>query len=86
MGNFFKTFLKKDPSKWPKDRSYNEGLKKVKKIKIVNDVSERGVKLMTDLNAIITNKEPQKQCLLQVTTDFREIYPNKNKETLLIYD
>lgn len=57
-------FMDSDPSFWSQCPSYNEGLEVVKKMLVVNDVSERKAKLMQEFNEILANDEEQKQFLL----------------------
>jgi len=46
---------------------------------IVNDTAERGVKLIQDFNAILTNDEDQKQFLQICRLDVRKrVYPVSN--------
>jgi len=50
--------------------------------KVVNDISERAVKLIQDFATSITNDETQKQYLLQVVEQQRKAVPNFNKDTV----
>lgn len=65
--NFFKTlelpheFLNKDPKDWETTESYQAARQHIKQLKVVNDVAERGVALITEFNSSITNDEEQKQ-------------------------
>lgn len=74
--------METDPSTWSNDPSYKECNEIIKKLKVVNDTAERGVKLISEYNKILTNNENQKQFLLQVVKDYKTRYPNTNKETL----
>lgn len=80
--NLNRSFLKKDPSTWNQDSDFIHGLETIKNLKVVNDAAERGVKLMTDFNNILTRDEEQKQYLLPVIKDYRRCFPNCNRETL----
>jgi len=51
-------------------------------LKVVNDLSERAVKLIQDFATSITNDETQKQYLLQVVEQQRKAVPNFNKDTV----
>ena len=55
----------------------------VKSLKVVNDMAERGVKLIQDYNTILTKDEEQKQFLLQVIQEHRRMYPDSKKTTVL---
>jgi hypothetical protein len=54
----------------------------VKKLKVVNDIAERGVKLIKDYNECLTKNEEQKQFILQIVSDYRRRFPDCNKKTL----
>ena len=54
----------------------------MKSLKVVNDVAERGVKLITDFNNLLTKDEEQKQYVLQVVHKCRKLYPDVSKHTL----
>src|SRR6218665_3693627 len=65
----------------------NEHFQKVKhcaqSLRVVNDVAERGVKLIQDFNSSITRNEEQKQYLLQVVSEHRAQFPEAKKSVLL---
>lgn len=75
-------FLNEDPLKWANNEDYNKALLVLKNIPVINDVAERGVKLIEDYNNKITKDESQKQYLLQVVSDYCKKYPDHRKETL----
>ena len=77
------TFLEKNPSKWAKERNYIYGLKVVKNLRVVNDTAEREVKLVTEFNNLLTKDEQQSQYLLPVIKDYRSLFSDSNKETLM---
>jgi hypothetical protein len=76
-------FLTTDPSKWDGDENFNKSTAIVNNINVVNDIAERGVKLIKEYNTKITNDEIQKQYLLQVVCDYCNKYPNSKKSTVL---
>lgn len=86
--NFFQrfniktNFLSKDPQHWHSDAEYQNGLKSINTLKVVNDSAERGVKLIEEFNAILTKDEEQKQFLLQVVSDYRKQFPSHKKKDL----
>ena len=75
-------FLKEPPNLWPENPHFKEGFKKVQSLKVVNDMTERGVKLITDFNNLLTKDEEQKQYVLQVVSECRKLYPDASKTTL----
>lgn len=76
-------FLNDHPSTWKNNNHYEDGLNKIKGLRVVNDAAERGVALIQDFNGIITNQEVQKQYLLQVVEQHRKSHPNTNKTTII---
>ncbi|GBM85416.1 hypothetical protein AVEN_114591-1 [Araneus ventricosus] len=75
-------WLGKPVSEWYNDPNYQEAETYVRHVKVVNDLSERDVKLMQDFSTSVTNDETQKQFLLQVVDYHRKQTPNFQKETL----
>uniref|UniRef100_A0A0K8VFP7 Uncharacterized protein n=1 Tax=Bactrocera latifrons TaxID=174628 RepID=A0A0K8VFP7_BACLA len=75
-------FLNIDPSQWHKNEDFINALNLVKKLKVVNDPSERGVKLMEDYNNLFTKNEEQKKYVLQVVNEYRQKFPDSRKQTL----
>ena len=55
-------FLSKNPTTWNDDPGYKSGLEKLQKTVVVNDVAERGVKLIQEYNNILTKDDTEKQC------------------------
>ena len=55
----------------------------MKHMKVVNDIAERGVKLIEDYNKLITNDEQQKQYLLQVVSNYKKRLQDKYKKSIL---
>lgn len=86
--NFFKRFnisthfLHSDPDDWSEDLDFLKGQGIVKRLKVVNDTAEWGVKLMQDYNASITKNEEQKQYVLQVVAECRKVFLDTYKSTL----
>ena len=66
------------------DESYVTAKEIICGLKVVNDIAERGVRLMDEYNKLITNDEEQKQYLLQVVKDYRSSLPNKNKQSVVL--
>lgn len=76
-------FLLEDPSTWNSNQVYLEGSSFCHGLHVVNDLAERGVKLMTDYNSILTKDEDAEQYLLQVVENYRREYPTSRKSDLL---
>lgn len=81
--NISTDFLQFEPSIWLQCQDYIAGLEIVNKIVVVNDVSERKVKLMEEFNTILTNDEDQKQFLLLTVEEYHKKYPTFNKNSLI---
>ena len=77
-------FLNMHPSEWKNNENYKNGLKIASGLKVVNDVAERGVQLMEEYNKILSKNEDDKQFILQIVSDYRKLYPDVNKSTLLV--
>jgi len=59
--------------------------KTVESLKVVNDIAERGVSLISSVNSVLTNQEEQKQFLLQAVEKHRHLYPDPNKKNTSKY-
>ena len=75
-------FLIESPSSWPENIHFKEGLEIVKSLKVVNDVAERGVKLITYFNNHLTKDKEQKQYVLRGVHKCRKLYLDVSKNTL----
>lgn len=75
-------FLAEDPSTWKENPGYKSAFEKLKKLVVVNDVAERGVKLIHDYNKILTKSETEKQFVLQIVAEDRKKYPSATKSSL----
>lgn len=76
-------FLKFDPLAWNARDDYPEGGKICSNISVVNDAAERGVKLITDYNKILTHDKNEEQFILQIVKEYREEYPSHTKSALM---
>lgn len=74
-------FLLINPSQWTDNESYRTALQFVKKLTVVNDCAERGVKLVQDFCKHYTKDEKQMQYVLQLVKDHRQMFPNALKKT-----
>lgn len=75
-------FLDKDPSTWKDDPGFKSGIEKLEKTVVVNDVAERGVKLIQDYSNILTKDETDKQFVLQIVAEDRKTHPTATKSSL----
>lgn len=87
--NFFKRFglniefLDQDCEIWKGNRSYQESREKVKMIRVVNDCSERAVKVTEEFINILTNDLDQKKYLIQVVEEMRRKFKKVTKTVLI---
>ncbi|XP_044587995.1 uncharacterized protein LOC123267437 [Cotesia glomerata] len=87
--NLFKSFdlsydfIDEDVTLWPQNLNYKRNLEYFEKLRVVNDVAERGVALIEQYNRCLTKNEEQLQYLLQVVTEHRKRYPNCNKNNFI---
>lgn len=70
---------------WEDLEEYKTAKKIVDSFKVVNEVAERALKLMTEINGSLTNKEEQKQNSIQVIEDNRKRIPKTQKYVLSSY-
>lgn len=70
------------PTQWVTDAAYNEAAMFVHNCRVVNDMAERAVKLITDFAGTITKDEIQRQYLLQTVEKHRREISNFKKTTL----
>jgi len=80
--NVSKSFLVIDPSNWHDHEDFKNAVEIVRKLKVVNDIAERGVKLMQDYNKKLTTKELEYQKLLEVVKEYTKKYPFSSKKSL----
>jgi hypothetical protein len=76
------SFLMNCPSTWANDENFQRGLHIVKNLSVVNDVAERGVKLISEYQNILSNDENEKQYILQIVQEHRKLFPNVCKSSL----
>jgi hypothetical protein len=77
------SFLNNIPSTWKDDANFQRGLETLKNIVVVNDVAERGVKLIQEYQNILTKNEKEKQYILRIVSEHRKKYPNATKTGLM---
>jgi hypothetical protein len=78
--------LNEDPTVWEEALWYNNAEKLVKSLKVVNDMAERAIKLITDCNSHKrTKNEDELQKIIQTIEDNRKRLPNASKRTFSEY-
>ena len=75
-------WIKVPPSHWEEYDSYKEAREFVRTTKVVNDLAERGIKMISDYAMILTNDEEMRVQLLQGVELNRRKYPDFKKKTL----
>ena len=74
-----------DPETWNDSPLYMQNKCIVDSLKVVNDMAERSIALMSDFNSSITKNETEMQRLIQVVEDHRKRVPDSSKRTLIAY-
>lgn len=88
--NFFKRFgLSTDfivtyPETWEEREDYQQALEIIRKLHVVNDAAERGVKLIGDYNNLLCCNDEEQIFLLQVVAENRKKYPSYTKNKLIL--
>jgi galactokinase len=77
--------LKTDLATWEYSAKYQEIKAVVETLKVINDVAERAIALMTNYNESLTKNKESKQNLLHVVEGNRQRLVNVNKSTLTAY-
>jgi hypothetical protein len=70
------------PEQWASDSDYQAIDMFVRHVHVVNDLSERSIKLITDFASTITHDENQRQFLLQCVEQHRRTVSDFRKESL----
>lgn len=78
-----KEFLELNPSCWDDDEDYIKSKNILSSLRVVNDVSERAVKLATDYNNKLTTDEEQRQYLYRNVAHFKKTNTGSTKEKIL---
>jgi hypothetical protein len=76
-------FLRQEPDLWPQNPTYSASADLLHNIRVVNDVAERGIKLISNYNNALTKNESQTQYLLHVVSEYNKKYPDSRKATLV---
>jgi hypothetical protein len=79
LGFDIRTVTANEPQTWAGVPSHQPAARVLKSVKVVNDVAERSVALMTSVNQSITRSESEMQKLLQVIEDDRQRVPDSFK-------
>jgi hypothetical protein len=90
MMNFFEilqlatNFLTQvEPDQWEHDEGYKKAKHCAESLRVVNDVSESGIKLIQDFNLSVTRNEEKRQYLLQIVAQHTAQFPEAKKSLLL---
>jgi len=81
--NIHSDFLNNSPSTWKENENFQRGMELLKRIVVVNDVAERGVKLIQEYNSILSKDETEKQYIVQIVSEYRKQYPDSTKTKLM---
>lgn len=67
---------------WKQNASFAEAKKLDFRLKALNGIAERAVKVMQGCHGWVIADEERKQCLLRCVKEHRKLYPDPSKETL----
>lgn len=76
-------FLSQDPALWENSDTYVSVKTTLSRLRVVNDIAERGVALINEYNELCTKDEEQKQFLLLAVKNYRQQHSDRNKFTLM---
>ena len=76
-------WLKTPVQTWEENEDYLKAMNFLKNIRVVNDVAERGVKLVQDVSLSLTKDEKSKQSVLQVVENHRKCFTDFRKATFI---
>jgi len=77
--------MNSDPETWNDSPVYTQNKSIISSLKVINDIAERSIALMSNFNASITENESEMQRLIQVVEDHRQRVPDSSKRTLNAY-
>jgi len=75
-------WFKQSPAEWAKDEEFKEANTILRNLKVVNDPAERAIKMITEYASSITHNEEEKQYLLQIVENHRNLIPVVKKSVL----
>ncbi|KAL7306716.1 hypothetical protein TKK_0001386 [Trichogramma kaykai] len=81
--NLDTTFLSFYCSDWSEMTSYLESREKEKSLLVVNDCSERAVKVMEEYSNILTKDNEHRLYLIQCVDEFKKEFTDSNKKTIV---
>ena len=76
-------WLELSPEKWESDPDYKEMRDFARRVKLTNDVAERGVKLISDYSNILTKDSEERKRLVKAVQAHRRSYPQMRKMDLV---
>ena len=77
-------FLAYSRYRWCSFDSWKKLKRLTSSLRIFNDVTERGVKLMKKFKDVITNNEEERKFILHCIEDIRKLYLHFRKSTLVV--
>ena len=77
------SFLQEDVQKWTTDENYIKLQELISNLRVVNDIAERGVALVTEYNNLFTKNEKQHQALFLTVSKHRKMLPDMKKNTII---
>lgn len=69
---------------WHKTSDYVQGIQKIHNLRVVNDTTERDVKLFEAYNRLLTKIQEEKQIILHIVEHNQKIVSTQPKKTSLV--
>nr|XP_018915786.1 PREDICTED: uncharacterized protein LOC109043141 [Bemisia tabaci] len=80
--NLSTDFLGTNPETWHEIKEYKENCSIVRKIKVVNDCSERAIKLIDEYEKLLTKDEEERLAIIQTVAEYRKRFKKVTKGTM----
>ena len=80
--NLSTDFLGTNPETWHEIKEYKEDCSIVRKIKVVNDCSERAIKLIDEYEKLLTKDEEERLAIIQTVAEYRKRFKKVTKGTM----
>ena len=77
------SFLQEDVQKWTTNKNYIKLQERISNLRVVNDIAERGVALVTEYNNLLTKNEKQQQALFLTVSKHRKMLLDMQKNTII---
>lgn len=77
------SLLETDITQWNSKQEYENAIKRIKSLEVVNDNAERGIALIKTYNSKLSTDEDQKQFILHLVEEHRTMYKSSKKSDVI---